>query len=180
MEHTDKELIEMCLKGSSDYYRFLVIRYEKPLFAYLLRKLKDKDLASEAAQEAFIRAFTGLSKLKNPDAFNSWLIGIGARVALEIFRDSKKNMETQKEIEDYAIDWAEETQELGLEELIANLPEVQRKAILLRYYQGYSCKEIAETLRVPIGTVTKNLSRAYSTLKENLNFVSSDLVEELA
>ncbi len=55
-----------------------------------------------------------------------------------------------------------------LEEAIAALPESHRQVILLRYYERLSCQEVATRLGVPLGTVTKTLSRAYALLRQEL------------
>ncbi len=55
-----------------------------------------------------------------------------------------------------------------LEEAIAVLPENHRQVILLRYYEGLSCQEVATRLAMPLGTVTKTLSRAYLLLRQEL------------
>ena len=57
--------------------------------------------------------------------------------------------------------------EYPLEEAIAVLPESYRQVILLRYYEGLSCQEVATRLGMPLGTVTKTLSRAYALLHLN-------------
>jgi RNA polymerase sigma factor (sigma-70 family) len=55
-----------------------------------------------------------------------------------------------------------------LEEVIAVLPESYRQVILMRYYEGLSCQDVATRLGMPLGTVTKTLSRAYALLREEL------------
>ena len=55
-----------------------------------------------------------------------------------------------------------------MEEAIAVLPESYRQVILLRYYEGLSCQEVATRLGMPLGTVTKTLSRAYALLRQEL------------
>ena len=57
---------------------------------------------------------------------------------------------------------------VALEAAIAQLPEAYRKIILLRYYGGHSCNQIAERFNMPLGTVTKTLSRAYAMLRKLL------------
>jgi len=168
MELSDKDLIERCLAGNADCFRHLVLRYERPLFAYLMRRLKDTQLATDAAQESLIRAYLGLSNLQKPEAFHSWLIGIGARVALEFYRAHKRQLGISGEIEDISDEKAQKFEEYQLDEMIAELPEKQRQMILLRYYESYSCLQIAEALNVPVGTVTKTISRAYDALRQKL------------
>jgi RNA polymerase sigma-70 factor (ECF subfamily) len=55
-----------------------------------------------------------------------------------------------------------------LEEAIAVLPESYRQVILMRYYEGLSCQDVATRLGMPLGTVTKTLSRAYALLRQEL------------
>ncbi len=60
------------------------------------------------------------------------------------------------------------SQDYGLEAAVTGLPEAYRTVVLLRYYGGQSCSRIAEQLGMPLGTVTKTLSRAYAMLRETL------------
>jgi RNA polymerase sigma-70 factor (ECF subfamily) len=60
------------------------------------------------------------------------------------------------------------SQDYGLEAAIAELPESYRRVVLLRYYGDSSCSEVAEQLDMPLGTVTKTLSRAYAMLRKSL------------
>jgi DNA-directed RNA polymerase specialized sigma24 family protein len=55
-----------------------------------------------------------------------------------------------------------------LAKTVARLDDFSRQLILLRYYGGHSCKDVAAILNIPIGTVTKSLSRAYTQLREML------------
>jgi RNA polymerase sigma factor (sigma-70 family) len=66
---------------------------------------------------------------------------------------------------DAAADGGEEP---PLEAAIAALPETYRQVILLRYYEGLSCQKVAIRLAMPLGTVTKTLSRAYALLRQEL------------
>ena len=65
-------------------------------------------------------------------------------------------------------DTAGHQSEYPLEEAIGVLPESHRQVIVLRYYEGRSCQEIATRLEMPLGTVTKTLSRAYALLRQEL------------
>lgn len=91
MDATDKEHVEQCRNGHPDDYRFLVDRYQGPVFAYLASRLGDRALAEDAAQESFVRAFFALPKLKKPESFYAFLLGIAARVAHELRRTDGRN-----------------------------------------------------------------------------------------
>jgi RNA polymerase sigma-70 factor, ECF subfamily len=62
----------------------------------------------------------------------------------------------------------EECADTALTEAVARLPDAYREVIVLRFYEGQSCQEISRGLDVPLGTVTKRLSRAYGLLRERL------------
>ena len=169
MSENDKYYVERCLDGHPDDFRYLVRRYQAPLLANLAGKLGDKDRAEEAAQETLVRAYFNMDKLRKPDSFFSWVLGIADLVAKEHSR--KEQFRRQKEI---VRSFSQESpptelsQDYALETAIAELPEAYRKIILLRYYGGHSCNQIAEQLDMPLGTVTKTLSRAYAMLREAL------------
>ncbi len=181
MSENDKFYVERCLDGHPDDFRYLVRRYQGVLLANLAGKLGDRDRAEEAAQEALIRAYFNMDKLRKPDSFFSWLLGIADNVAKEHQR--KEQIQRQREI---VRSFAEESsgtelsQDYALESAIAELPEVFRKVILLRYYGGHSCNQIAEQLDKPLGTVTKMLSRAYAMLRESLQQQKQSEVYEVS
>jgi RNA polymerase sigma-70 factor (ECF subfamily) len=169
MSETDKYHIERCLDGHPDDFRHLVRRYQAVLLAHLAGQLSNRDSAEEAAQEALVRAYFGLEKLKKRESFFSWLLGIAGRVAKEQQRSEQRRR--QKEIVrsfSEEIPSPELSQDYALEGAIAELPDSYRKVILLRYYGGCSCCQVAEQLDMPLGTVTKTLSRAYAMLRVSL------------
>ena len=88
MDLTDKEYVERCRDGHPEDFGLLVDRYQKPLFSYLASRVGDGGQAEEAAQESFVRAFLSLKKLRKPESFYSWLLGIAGRVAKEQFRSA--------------------------------------------------------------------------------------------
>jgi RNA polymerase sigma-70 factor (ECF subfamily) len=157
------------LDGHPDDFRYLVRRYQAVLLAHLTGKLGSRNRADEAAQEAFVRAYFNMCKLKKPDSFFPWLLGIADRVAKEHRREEQ--IQHQREI---VRSISEETprtelsQDYALEAAIAELPEAYREVVLLRYYGQHSCNQIAERLDMPLGTVTKTLSRAYAMLRSSL------------
>jgi RNA polymerase sigma-70 factor (ECF subfamily) len=169
MSETDKYYIERCLDGHPDDFRYIVRRYQAVLLAHLAGKLGNKDKAEEAAQESLVRAYFNMSKLRKPGSFFSWLLGIADRVAKEHQR--KEMLHQQREvIRSFSQEAAspELSQDYGLEAAIAELPESYRRVVLLRYYGGRSCSQVAEQLDMPLGTITKTLSRAYAMLRKSL------------
>jgi len=166
---TDQYFVTRCLDGHPDDYRHLVRRYQPVLLAHLAGKLGSGDSAEEAAQETFVRAYFKMDKLKKPESFFAWLLGMADRVALEQRRKEqlRRKRETVRLFSEEAPP-VELSQDYALETAVAGLPEGYRQVVLLRYYGGLSCGQIAEQLDMPLGTVTKTLSRAYALLREAL------------
>ena len=167
MSESDQYYVGRCLDGHPDDFRHLVRRYQGVLLAHLVGQLGDRDVAEEAAQESFVRGYMNLSKLTKRSSFFPWLLGIGTRVAKEMQRGRQREREAMNLL-------AERPRESSgggnypLAKTIAELPNFYRELILLRYYGEQTCKELAVQLDMPLGTVTKALSRAYAMLREKL------------
>jgi RNA polymerase sigma-70 factor (ECF subfamily) len=164
---SDTYYVDRCLDGHPDDFRYLVRRYQKVLLAHLVGRMGNMSEAEEVAQETLVRCYFGLSKLKKRTSFFPWMLGISNRVAKEQYRNDQRRRESLSGL-------SEEKPRPGtrgdfpLAKTIAELPDFYRELILLRYYGGQSCKEIAKQLDMPLGTITKTLSRAYALLREKL------------
>ena len=169
MQEMDQYYVERCLDGHPDDFRYLVRRYQGALLAHLAGKLGNKDSAEEAAQESLVRAYFNMGRLKKPESFFFWLLGIADHVAKEHQRN-KRIRQQREAIRSFSQEAGEPelSQDYALESAVAELPEDYRKIVLLRYYASHSCSQIAEHLAMPLGTVTKTLSRAYAMLRESL------------
>ena len=157
----------MCLNGQPDAYGQLVRRYEGPLLAYLAGRLGGLDQAEDAAQESFVRAFFSLRRLKAAESFFAWLLGIAGRVAKEQRRARRRYRAAVAAVPPRVVPTALERDD-ALEQALAELPENYARVVALRYFAGLSCSEVARQLDVPLGTVTKQLSRAHALLRANL------------
>jgi RNA polymerase sigma-70 factor (ECF subfamily) len=165
----DKYYVERCLDGHPDDFRHLVRRYQPVLLAHLAGKLGNRDRAEEAAQETLVRAYFKMDKLRKPESFFAWLLGIADLVAKE--QQRKESIRRRRESARASAEEAPEpelSQDFSLEAAITALPEAYRTVILLRYYGGLSCTGVAGQLDMPLGTVTKTLSRAYALLRDSL------------
>ena len=168
----DRFHIERCLDGHREDFRYLVLRYQRPLLAGIRFRERRLDVAEEAAQEAFVRAFGNLDRLRKPESFFAWLLGIAYHVLQEFDARERRDRAGLAEMagETYGTQAMTEprSDDPGLEAALAELPEPYREVVLLRFYGDYSCNEVAERLGIPLGTVTKRLSRAYQELRTSL------------
>jgi RNA polymerase sigma-70 factor (ECF subfamily) len=136
--------------------------------------------AQEVAQEAFVRAYFTLGKLRKPEAFFSWLLGIADRVAKETYRVAMRRRSVDwEQIEQPEAAGQDAEPDRALTQAVSRLPAPYREVIVLRFFGGQSCPEISRDLGVPVGTVTKRLSRAYALLREQLGTSRRDAGNEV-
>ena len=178
-----KEAVTLAKQGDERGYGFLYETTYKSKYYLALQYMKNEEAAQDVLQEAYIRAFTRLDMLTEPEAFPGWLGRIVANTAKNML--VKKNpmlfsqMETEEEgenfeyrIEDDSIEsqpelsyTRQETQEL-VREMIDSLSEEQRMCILLFHIEGASIREIAATLGCSENTVKSRLNYGRQNLKK--------------
>jgi RNA polymerase sigma-70 factor, ECF subfamily len=168
MRQSDEECVCLCLNGRPDAFRELVERYERPILTYLVGRMGDHEAAAEVAQESFVRAYFRLNTLKKGNSFFAWLTGISQRVMLETLRRKRQTQHLSAQVDpiDPAANEVESDTELA--DAVARLPDLYREVTVLRYYGGLTCAEVGNRLGLPLGTVTKRLSRAYGLLRQSL------------
>ena len=150
--------------------------------------VRDRALAEDLAQDAFIRAFNAIASYNPRYKFSSWMFKIAHNVTIDHLRRKRirtisihgsPNAITEEEqartspileSPDERPDAYVENMELGneIEEAIGRLRPQYRAATLLRHVEGYSYQEIADIMEVPLGTVKTYIHRARLELKELL------------
>src|SRR5439155_13415111 len=130
-----------------------------PLYRFLWRLTSSQEMAAELTQEAFLRALERLGSFDGRAHFSTWLHAI----ALNVWRDSRRRQARQIEAADeqartpaVAVDSEQEAlarlERHEVRRAVERLPEAQRVAILLFFYQGMSYQEIARICDCPVGT----------------------------
>jgi RNA polymerase sigma-70 factor (ECF subfamily) len=161
-----EELLRASQRGETSAFAELVRCYERAAVITAQAVLGDFHLAQDAAQDAFLIAHRRLGQLRHGAAFGPWLLRIARRRALRFRRRRGERTVAggldRPAPEDH--DWMEPYQEVV--EQIARLPEHERIVVVMRYVEGRSMKEIAQCTGRPVGTVTKQLSRAIERLRE--------------
>lgn len=185
---TDKELAILANQGREAAFAELLRRYERPVFSLIFRMVRDRTLAEDLAQEAFIRAFNAIGSYNEKYKFSSWIFKIANNHTIDHLRKRKLDTisidgsphatsvqeEEQTRLVVTATDETPEeyvqNRELGgqIEDAIALLRPEYRTAILLRHVEGYPYEEIAEIMDLPLGTVKTYLHRARGELKTHL------------
>ena len=165
----DAELVERFRNGDTGAYVQLMHRYERLARVVAMRYLHNHHAVEEAVQQAFVLAFEKLPTLKESGSFQSWLAKIVQREAMATVRTQYRFAAIPISVEPIAKDPEPEGDVRELAEAINSLPDHERIVVVLRYLDGHSTQDIASILERPIGTVTKQLSRAIARLQKTLN-----------
>ena len=184
----DRELASLAARGREPAFRELLARYERPVFSLVFRMVRDRALAEDLAQEAFIRAFNAIARYDPAFRFSNWIFKIAHNHTIDHLRrkrldtvsiDGSPHAADPQDVQRTSLALASpdetpaayaEHRELGgqIERAIGELRPEYRTAILLRHVEGYAYEEIADVMGIPLGTVKTYLHRARAELKERL------------
>lgn len=174
------------LSQSSDYRAMeeLIKREQKNIFATFSYLTKKRENIADLTQEALMRMARGLTNLKNPKTFKSWLNQIVTNLFYDELRKSSRKPEVlsidndseenpyHTQIPDYRHRPMEKIMSSELDQMIRseikNLPDHFRIAIILRELQGLSYEEIAAATSTNVGTVKSRIARARERLQDGL------------
>lgn len=182
--NNDKELVKKAQNGDKVAFDALVTKYQFKVVNLVTRFVKDADDAQDVAQEAFIKAYRGLSNFRGDSAFYTWLYRIAINSAKNyIVSQSRKSPTYAVDIDDAEhMETAAALKEIDTPEgklltseientvykAIKELPEDLKTAITLRELEGMTYEEIANVMECPIGTVRSRIFRARETIDKHL------------
>jgi RNA polymerase sigma factor (sigma-70 family) len=168
-------LIMRAQAGDLDAYSTIVRQFQDMAIGYSYALLGDRQLAEDAAQEAFIDAYQELPRLREPAAFPSWFRKIvfkqcdrlvrGRRVAIKPLEEAA---EIRSDVPEPAEVVEARERQYSLLKGIKALPEHERTVIVLFYFGGYSQAEISSFLDLPVTTVKNRLYTARRRLQERM------------
>jgi RNA polymerase sigma-70 factor, ECF subfamily len=163
-------LVLRAQKGDEEAFTQLVSLFERRVLAYFLARTPSLPTAEDLAQETFVRAFTALPGLEEASRFPSWLFGIARNAYREWSRDRKKHAQPPERPTGDAQPILDRKVSLHKEiyQIVHELPDPYREVLLLRYFDGASTPEIAASLDRPLGTVTKQVSRAHAMVADRV------------
>ncbi|MGI9044182.1 MAG: RNA polymerase sigma factor [Gemmatimonadaceae bacterium] len=183
-------VIEAC-KGSEAAYRELLSRYERPVFSLIFRMVRDRETAEDLSQETFVKVLNNLDRYSPEFKFSSWLFKIANNLTIDHLRRRRIDTisiegapdavtsESARATSIAVVSQDEspleelESRELGtaIERAIARLRPEYRACIMLRHVEDKSYEEIAEIVKLPLGTVKTYIHRARHELRAALEDV---------
>lgn len=177
MERSDELLLEAYREGDETAFPELLRRYKGPLFGYLMRMARNREIAEDLFQETFLRVHEKAHTFRAGAKFKGWVYTIATRIAIDQQRYNKRRpqlqiVENEAPIPSTDKDPAEETVQSELRETVKvavdTLPPKQRAALVLSYYQGHSYPEVARIMGCSLSSVKTHMSRALKRLATQL------------
>ena len=185
---SDQQVVVFAQEGREDAYRELIRRYERPVYSLIYRMVRDNETSEDLAQETFIKVLNNINRYRPEFKFSSWLFKIANNITIDHLRrrqldtisiEGAPDAVTGERMRATAVAVASggespleelESRELGasIEEAIAKLRPEYRACIILRHVEDYSYDEIAEIVKLPLGTVKTYIHRARQELREHL------------
>jgi RNA polymerase sigma-70 factor (ECF subfamily) len=179
----DLELMLGVRRGDAGSFDALLARHRTPLVNFFLRMVRDRGLAEDLAQEAFLRVYQARGRWKPDAKFTTWLYRIATNLALNALRAGRRagavaaprdgdGKDDMARLADPAPRVDEQMmlseRERIIREAVGALPENQRAAVVLHKYQEVDYREIGRVLGVSESAVKSLLFRAYETLRSRL------------
>ena len=179
-------------RGSRKAYADLMASYREPLYLLLLRMTRNTTTADDLTVETFSKAFLQLHRYAPTGTFSSWLFSIGVNTYIDYLR--KRRLDTiplsdlshnsAGDFVEYQFPSGQPNPEEAmirmqrdesLKQIVSQLKEPYRRIIEMRFYEDLSYEEIAERLKIPLGTVKVRLSRAKALLSSIIAKKGDDL-----
>lgn len=184
MEPSDRELMARLVAGERDALDPLMDRHHRRLYRIALGYLRDPDLARDAVQETFVKAFQNASRWDARAEVAPWLARIAVNQSIDQYRRLRRRRTAEEPLAEndhsptLVVDEASPDRkvmgrEIGerIQAALSGLPDRQRAVFVLRHCEEMTLEEIAESLQMNLGTVKSALHRAVRALRERLEGV---------
>jgi len=182
---TDNEAILACLSGDKNSYKWIVEKYKYRAYNSALIFTGNREDAMDLSQEAFIRAYRALQRFDQNRSFFTWYYQILKNLCINYLHSKRRRHQVSIDDPDHQylspVENSSMSPDEALEKMernkliwnaIQNLDEADREIILMKEFQEFSYKDIAESLDIPIGTVMSRLYYARKKLVKRLGILN--------
>lgn len=170
MDEPDPGLVGAARGGDLGAFEDLVRLYQGHVWRLAFHLLHDSELASDATQEAFVRAYRFLPRYRGDSRFSTWLFSIARNCALDEGRKATRRKRLSERAEAEPVAGSRDV-DIGLEvrEALSSLPMDLREPVVMIDMFGISYKEVAAILKAPEGTIKSRVHRARELLVRSLS-----------
>jgi RNA polymerase sigma-70 factor (ECF subfamily) len=179
----DQALIKKTLEGEKKAFEELMRKYEKKIFNFVIRMVRNEEVAIDLTQDFFIKIFTVLDKYNFEYKFSTWAYRICYNLVIDHIR---KNQAQVNSLDDDSIsakdmlgsenvnrhdgfkNLSQEETRVYIWKTVEHIAPKFRELILLRYIQELKYEEIAEITALPVGTIKNRIFKAKEILKQEM------------
>ena len=181
---TEQELVARAKAGDQDAFGQLVLDHQNKVYTLAFRMVNDREEAADLAQEAFLKAWQGLSSFQGESSFSTWVYRLTTNVCIDFLRRQKRRQERLSPLslddEEGAwpepADWEQDPhrrlEQTELNRAVARgleaLPDHHRQVLVMRELSGLSYQEIGQALGLDLGTVKSRIARSRLALRKIL------------
>lgn len=177
---TDEQLVRAYAQGSNEAFDMLLKRHQDKIFNYILRIVKNEDIANDIFQDTFVKVILTIRQGRYTEngKFPAWISRIAHNLIIDYYRQDKFDNMLSTNMEEVDVLNKKELCEGTIEDriindqikddvklLITHLPDLQREVLTMRYYKNLSFKEIAEKTGVSINTALGRMRYAIINLR---------------
>jgi RNA polymerase sigma factor (sigma-70 family) len=175
---SDEALVALVARDDEDALAELYDRVSRIAYGLALRVLRDERHAEDAVQEAFLQVWRSAATFRAERAkASTWILTLVHRRAVDLVRREQRRQAEPLTDESETAQAPEQTEEAAwlrfererVQTALKQLPDVQREALELAYYGGFSQSELAERLGVPLGTIKSRMFAGLARLRELLD-----------
>lgn len=183
--HDDSFYIKEILDGKAEEAIFsLVKKYERKIFNLCFRIIKNREVAEEVAQDAFLKSFREIKKLEDPSKYEIWLNRIAYHLSIDVTRKKKRfyaDIDSISQSESFmtTISLDHMDRKKTIEHILNEIAPSDAALITLFYLNELPVKEVAEIMKLSESNVKVKLLRVRKSMKEQLNKLFKEEVYEL-
>ncbi len=175
-----EQLVSLAISGDKQALTDIYNEYYNRIYYFALNRLKNEQDAEDIVQNTFIEVFKSVKTLSEPKAFKSWIYLIAERQIIALYRQRGRTPHTVDEAFEEVAEDIEDGEFLpenvlesesirnAVMELIHSLPEAQKTAVLLYYYEEMTVKDIADVEQCSVGTVKSRLNYARNYIRSRI------------
>jgi RNA polymerase sigma factor (sigma-70 family) len=174
-KYTEAELVMLLKQRHQSAFNYLYDNYSGALFTVVLNIISEREQASDALQEVFIKIWRQIDSYdETKGRLFTWMINIARNASIDIlrskdFKNSLQNRELNESVYDAAGSTELKTDQIGLRKVIKQLKDEYKILVELSYFEGYTQDEISKMLNIPLGTVKTRLRTALTQLRQLLS-----------
>jgi RNA polymerase sigma-70 factor (ECF subfamily) len=169
-EDNDEQLIAAFARGSTEAFNTLFARYRQPVYGFFCRRIADRSVAEELAQETFLAILRARDRYEPTALFRTYLYAIALRILRSYRRKAafRAIFSGTMPADHGSADPGVTGNEIVLRDAVRRLDRIDREVLLLREFEELSYAEISTVLKIPLNTVRSRLFRARAALREIL------------